>query len=88
MLWVLCLLPQSGLQFSLCVVHEGGVLGRRVNPDRGDPNGAARRAEDEGGDGAPGGARDRLHRGPYPLDGDQPRTARRAVSGGQVRPGT
>ncbi len=62
------------------IVHAGGLLGWRLHPDGGDPNSAARWPKDEGGNGAAGGVGDRLHCGAYPMDGDEPRTARRAVS--------
>jgi hypothetical protein len=66
--------------FLLGVVHEGGVLGRCVNPDGRDSDGSARRPENEGGDGALGGAWNHLHRGTHLVDGHQPGAARRAVS--------
>jgi hypothetical protein len=65
----------------LFVVHAGGLLGRGVDPHGGNTDGPARRAEDEGGDGALGGAWNRLHRGAHPVDGHEQGEARRAVSG-------
>ncbi len=64
----------------LRVVHAGGLLGWRLYAHGRNTDGPARRAEDEGGDGAAGGARDRLHRGAHPVDGHEQGTARCAVS--------
>jgi hypothetical protein len=62
------------------VVHAGGLLGWRLHTHGGDPDGTEGWPEDEGGDGAAGGARNRLHRGTYPVDGHEQGKARRAVS--------
>ncbi len=62
------------------VVHAGGLLGWRLHTHGGDPDSIEGWPEDEGGDGAAGGARDRLHRGTHPVDGHEQGKARRAVS--------
>jgi hypothetical protein len=62
------------------VVHAGGLLGWRLHTHGRDPDGTEGWPEDEGGDGAAGGARYRLHRGAHSVDGHKQRTARRAVS--------
>ncbi len=62
------------------VVHAGGLLGWCLHTHGGDPYGTEGWPEDEGGDGAAGGARDRLYRGTHPVDGHEQGTARRAVS--------
>jgi hypothetical protein len=71
----------------LRVVHAGGLLGWCLHAHGGDPDRAEGWSQNEGGDGSAGGPGDGIHRGPHPVDGDQPRTARCAVPGGQVRPG-
>jgi hypothetical protein len=72
--------------YFLRVVHAGGLLGWGLDAHGGDPDGAEGWPENEGGDGAAGGAWDRLHCGAHSVDGHKQRTARCAVSSRQVIP--